>query len=144
MALKGTKLYSVFTMTCPKCQETKLFENGNPYNLSKIFDMPERCSKCGQKIEMEPGFFYGAMYVSYGLSVAYLVSVFVAMYVLMDDFTTTQYLVVGVGSLFILTPYFFRLARAIWINFFVKYDPNAPEKWQNSEEKKLYEEQLKK
>jgi hypothetical protein len=66
------------------------------------------------------------------------------MYVLMSDFTTTQYLVVGVGSLFILTPYFFRLARSIWINFFVKYDPNAIEKWQNSEEKKLYEEAQKK
>lgn len=138
MALKGTKLYSIFTMTCPKCQESKLFEHPNPYNLNKIFNMPERCVKCGQKIEMEPGFFYGSMYVSYGLSIAFLVSVWVAMYVLYPNFSTTEYLIIAVSILFILTPYFFRLARSIWINFFVHYDPKAVEKWQGSEEQAKY------
>lgn len=125
--LKGTKLYSIFTMSCPRCHEGKLFKDNNPYNFKRIFDMPERCETCGQKIEIEPGFFYGAMYVSYGLSIAYLVSVYVAMLVLYHTFTITEYLVIAVGTLFLLTPYFFRLARAIWINFFVKYNPKAKE-----------------
>ncbi len=130
MGLKGTKLYSIFTMTCPKCHETKLFKNSNPYNFSQIFDMPQSCDKCGQKIEMEPGFFYGAMYVSYGVSIAYLVSIWVAMFVLYPEFTTTQYLVLAIGSLLVLTPYFFRLARAIWINLFVKYEKDAIAQWE--------------
>lgn len=131
MKWKGTKLASIFGMTCPRCQESKLFEDPNPYNFSKIFDMPERCDKCGQKYEVEPGFYYGAMYVSYALSIAFLVSVFVAMLVLYPDFTVTEYLVIGIGGLILLTPPIFRLARAVWINFFVKYDPNAVENWKH-------------
>lgn len=87
--------------------------------------MPEKCSVCDQKFEVEPGFYYGAMYVSYGVSIAYLVSVFVAMAVLYPDFTTTEYLVIAITTLILLTPYFFRLSRAIWINLFVKYDPDS-------------------
>lgn len=128
MGLKGTKLYSVFKGKCPRCQETDLFESKNPYNFSKIFDMPEKCSVCDQKFEVEPGFYYGAMYVSYGVSIAYLVSVFVAMAVLYPDFTTTEYLVIAITTLILLTPYFFRLSRAIWINLFVKYDPDSKQK----------------
>ncbi|MAX78817.1 MAG: DUF983 domain-containing protein [Crocinitomicaceae bacterium] len=143
MGLKGTKLYSVFTMTCPKCQETKIFKNGNPYNFSKIFDMPERCEKCGQKIEVEPGFFYGSMYVSYGVSVAYLVAVWVAMMVLYPSFTTTEYLLVAITTLIILTPYFFRLSRSVWINFFVNYDPDAIQKWEKEKHEVLSAEKAK-
>jgi len=135
MGLKGTKLASIFGMTCPRCQESKLFEDSNPYHLSKIFDMPERCEHCGQKFEVEPGFYYGAMYVSYGISIAYLVSVFVAMMVLYPSFTTTEYLVLAITTLLFLTPLFFRLARAVWINLFVGYDPKAIEKWKSAEKK---------
>ncbi len=130
MGLKGTKLASVLGISCPRCQETKLFEDSNPYNFSKIFDMPERCKACGQNFEVEPGFYYGAMYVSYGLSIAYLVSVFVAFVVLYPDFTITEYLVTAITSLVILTPPFFRISRAIWINFFVSFDPHAVEAYQ--------------
>ena len=134
MKWKGTKLASILGMTCPKCQESKLFEESNPYNFSKIFDMPERCDKCGQKFEVEPGFYYGAMYVSYALSIAFLVAVFVAMLVLYPSFTVTEYLVIGIGGLIVLTPPIFRLARATWINFFVGYDPNAIEDWKKNKE----------
>jgi len=128
MALKGTKLYSIATMTCPRCQESKLFTTSNPYDFSRIFKMPEHCPTCGQKFEMEPGFYYGAMYVGYGVSVAYLVSVWVALLVIYPSFTTTEYLVGAIGTLLLLTPFFFRLSRVIWINLFVKYDPEAASK----------------
>ena len=123
MGLKGTKLYSILTQTCPKCHEEKLFEHSNPYNFKTIFDMPKACPNCGQKFTLEPGFYYGAMYVSYGVSIAFLVAVWVAMLVLYPSFSATSFLLVGIPSLVVLTPVIFRLSRTIWINFFVKYDP---------------------
>ncbi|MCB0480748.1 MAG: DUF983 domain-containing protein [Flavobacteriales bacterium] len=121
---KGNKLYSMLFLKCPKCHETDLFEQKNPYKVKGFFDMPYKCVNCGQKSDIEPGFFYGAMYVSYGISVAWLIAVFVAILVLYPAFSIEFYLVTAIGSLIGLSPYFFRLSRAIWVNFFVHYDKN--------------------
>ena len=134
MFKKGTKLYSIFKMRCPKCHETPLFENKSIYKFDKFFAMPKTCSKCGQRFELEPAFYYGAMYVSYGVSVAWLVSVFVAMYVLYPSFHVNEYLTIAIGSLIALSPYIFKLCRVIYINFFVSYDPNAIDDFEKGKE----------
>jgi|TARA_B110000285_G_C14936605_1_gene519925 hypothetical protein len=123
MFKKGNKIYSIFKMKCPKCHETDLFINKNPFKLDGFFGMPKQCSVCHQKFELEPGFYYGSMYVSYGVTIAYLVSVFVAMTVLYPTFSLELYLGVGISTMILLTPYFFKICRAIWINFFVGFDP---------------------
>jgi len=127
---KGTKLYSILFMKCPKCHEEGLFENKSAYKMDKFFSMPETCDKCGQKFELDPGFYYGAMYVSYGVGIAWMVSVFVAFMVLYPSFSLNVYMLVSVLSLIGLTPIFFKLSRAVWINFFVKYDKSAIEDFQ--------------
>lgn len=127
---KGNKLYSIFRMKCPRCHESDLFVNKNPFKIDGFFDMPEKCPTCLQKFEMEPGFYYGAMYVSYAVCIAYLVSVWVALLVLYPSFTLEFYLIAGIGSMVILTPYIFKISRAIWINFFVSYQkPEEKEKF---------------
>ncbi len=126
--LKGTKLYSILYQKCPRCHEGELFDERNPYKLKKIFDMPERCEKCNQLYQLEPSFFYGAMYVNYGLTVAIAVAVFVAMIVLGSGWELHHYLIGIILGIFILAPLTFRLGRAIWINFFIKYDPDALKK----------------
>ncbi len=131
MFKKGSKLYSIFLMKCPKCHETPLFKNKNPYKYDKFFEMPKNCPKCGQPFELEPAFYYGAMYVSYAFSVAWLITVFVAMLVLYPNFHVNEYLVTAIGSLVVLSPLIFKLCRAIYINFFVSYDPNAIKDFEN-------------
>lgn len=135
MGLKGTKINSIIDMSCPRCQESKLFTDSNPYNFNTLFDMPEHCPSCGLKFISEPGFFYGAMYVSYGVSVAHMISMYVALLVLYPSFSITFYLILGIGTLLLLTPYYFRLSRAIWINFFKKYDPKASEEWKKTKKR---------
>lgn len=117
---KGQMLYSVLHWKCPQCHEGELFVNPNPYNPNTIGDMPHQCGHCGQKFLLEPGFYYGAMYVSYALTVALSVAVFVAMVVLWE-FHTLWFL--GLNALVILAlfPIIFRTSRAVWINLFVKY-----------------------
>jgi len=67
MFRKGNKLQSVFLGSCPKCQGESMYKDQNPYHLGRVYKMSEKCSKCGFKYKIEPSFFFGAMYVSYGL-----------------------------------------------------------------------------
>lgn len=85
--------------------------------------MYEKCPSCGQRFELEPSFYFGAMYVSYAQQVAWFVVVFISIEVLFSGTDLVWYLVsVGVLSI-VLFPFTFRLSRSIWIHFFVKYDP---------------------
>ena len=69
MLKKGSKLNSILTGSCPKCQNESMYLDKNMLHLTKILKMNENCSHCGLKYQIEPSFFYGAMYVSYGLNV---------------------------------------------------------------------------
>ncbi|MBK6834911.1 MAG: DUF983 domain-containing protein [Bacteroidetes bacterium] len=121
--LKGTKVYSVFGNKCPKCQEGDFFITQNPYNLKKFDKMHEACSVCGEKFEKEPGFYQGAMYVNYALSVAAGVGWFIIIY-LLYGFDPLIYVISFSIVLLLLLPLMFRIGRLLWINFFVKYDKN--------------------
>lgn len=120
--LKGSKLYSILFNKCPRCQEGDFFVSKSAYNLKQFDKMHETCSHCHLRYSPEPGFFTGAMYVSYAYYVAFIISSFVLFYTILD-INLDYYLVVLLPSLVILTPFFFRLARRTWINFFVDYRP---------------------
>ena len=59
---------SILHLRCPRCHEGKLFTNPNPYHLKDLFKMPRYCTVCNLDLENEPGYYFGAMYVSYGLT----------------------------------------------------------------------------
>lgn len=120
--LKGSKLYSILTGTCPVCQEESMYKESNPYKISKLFDMHERCSNCRTKYKMEPSFFFGAMYVSYAVGIAFAVAAFVLFYWLFKASLLTTFIAI-VGTLIIFMPVIIRWSRNIWINFFFSYDP---------------------
>lgn len=120
-SLKGNKLYSILNGTCPVCHEESMYKEPNPYKVSRIFDMYDRCSNCGTKYKMEPSFFFGAMYVSYAVGIAFAVPAFVIPYYFLDlSLLTTFFIIVAV--LFVLLPVIVRLSRNIWVNFFFSYD----------------------
>lgn len=115
-------LYSVINSKCPHCNLENLYVDNNPYHLSKLAQMNKSCSKCGQSFEPETGFYYGAMYVSYALGVALMVVPSLLLYYLFDlSFEILLGLIIGIYILGF--PLFFRYARNIWLNIFVRYDP---------------------
>lgn len=118
--LKGTKIYSMFTGTCPVCHEGKMYQESNPYKLDKTLKMYERCSVCDTKYKIEPSFFYGAMYVSYAVGIAFAVAAFVISFFVFNA-TPSQAFISIVATLVIFLPVILRLSRNIWINFFFKY-----------------------
>ncbi|MEL1239830.1 DUF983 domain-containing protein [Flavobacterium flavipallidum] len=123
MLKKGSKLNSILTGSCPKCQKESMYIDKNPYNLAKVLKMNEKCSHCGLTYQIEPSFFYGAMYVSYGLNVAIGIATFIISNVFCGASMKNSFIAI-VATLIILGPLVLRWSRNIYINMFVHYDPN--------------------
>ena len=124
---KGSKLYGIITGVCPKCHEETMYKNKNPYALTEIFSMHDNCSNCGTKYKMEPSFFYGSMYVSYGVGIAFAVAAFVISYLFLSSSLNTAMIAIVV-SLIVFYPVIIRLSRNIWINIFMNYDKSLAKK----------------
>jgi len=124
MLKKGSKLYSILTGTCPKCQNESMYLDQNPLHLSKVLKMHDHCRHCGLKYMIEPSFFYGAMYVSYGLNVAIGIAAFVISFGIFDLDMKGSFIVIF-ASLVLLMPFVLRLSRNIYINMFVSYEKDA-------------------
>ena len=127
MLKKGNKLYSILTGTCPKCHEEGMYLDKNPYHLGKIYKMHERCGHCNLKYKIEPSFFYGAMYVSYGVGIAFSIATFIIAKLLIGTSLLNTFISI-IGTLIVFMPIIMRGSRNIWINLFIKYNPNVVKK----------------
>ena len=119
-----------------------MFTHGNAYkklNTDYILDMHENCPVCGQKFDLEPGFWYGTGYVSYALYVALSAATFVAWWVIIgvstDDNRIFGWLIFNAVLIVVLQPWIMRLSRGIYLNFFVSYNEN----YDKDESKALYQ-----
>ena len=115
-------VYAMFFNKCPRCHKGKVFKYPT-YKLNKLVDMDAECAHCHLKYEPEPGYFYGAMYVSYAMTsgifiVSYLLQIMYFQLPLM------YFAGIMIAIIFLFFPFIVRWARIVWINFFVGYDPN--------------------
>lgn len=117
---KNTKLYSILNNKCPKCHQGDFFVYKNPFRKD-FAKMHDNCSHCGELFNMEVGFYYGAMYVSYGLNIALGVGMFLLL-VLLLKLDVLIYLFSFFGVVVVLFPWIMRISRLIYINLFVKFD----------------------
>ena len=60
------KISAIFGFRCPRCEQGKMFSH-RAFDFKHFLDMPDRCTTCGLQFMPEPGFYMGAMFVSYGL-----------------------------------------------------------------------------
>ncbi len=123
MSQKGL-IPALLECKCPRCREGKIFPHG-AYDLKKFTVMNQECPVCNLRYEREPGFFYGAMFVSYALSVGiFLVTVFCLYFFVGDPELETYIITVGLVSA-LLYPLTLRYSRVLFLNIFsgVHYDP---------------------
>jgi len=105
-----------------------MFEEKNAYNLKRFMRMHRQCPVCGQELDIEVGFYYGSSYISYALTLALSAVTFVAWWFTigfsLNDNRIFYWL--GFNSVFLLAlqPVLMRVARVLWLAFFVRYDPN--------------------
>ena len=88
--------------------------------------MHEHCPVCGQPFELQTGFYFGTGYVSYFLSVGFLLLVAALWYFTIGfsfrDNRIYWFLVSTTAFLILTQPLNQRLCRSIWIAFFVRYE----------------------
>ena len=122
---------------CPRCRKGHMFKDSNPYHLNNTMKMNMECPICNQPLDIEVGFYFGASYVAYALTVALSVATFVAWWVLFGfslyDDRIFYWLTFNAILLVAVQPYLMRVSRTGWLAFFVKYDKN----WRTTQPKQL-------
>ncbi len=112
---------SIIYMKCPRCREGNLFEKPT-FAYSEPTKMPESCEVCGQNFMPEPGFWFGAMFISY-IWTAWFCLFFVGGGIMFLGMSVNA----AFGLLILMCAIFFfwifRISRSIWIHIYVKYDP---------------------
>ncbi len=83
--------------------------------------MPKRCPHCNQKYFPEPGFYYGAMFISYIITGWFCLAVMGILLLgfKMNVFGAFALLIFICGILFV---WFFRISRTLWITIRVKFN----------------------
>ncbi len=113
------KLSSIYNYKCPRCRQGDLFVK--PFNVKAPLDMFDKCSHCAQKIEPEPGYYFGAMFISYGMTVWTILGIVgFCMMVLGWSIEVAFSLVI----LFTIITFFWvaRISRSIYIHLDIKYN----------------------
>ena len=85
--------------------------------------MNERCPACGIVFEREPGYFTGAMYVSYILALPLLATLSGMVYLVIPRWSFEAILAIAFALFLFFVPWLFRASRVIWIHFDNVFDP---------------------
>jgi hypothetical protein len=109
-----------FGSKCPRCGKGHVFVSANPYNFGKILSTNKECPVCHLDFVPEIGFYWGATYMSYAITVAFSVFTFVVS-TLMFGFMNSlnlKYVAVNGLLLFLFSPVFSRFSRESWLWMF--------------------------
>lgn len=107
------KLPAILKMKCPNCHKGNLFET-DTWSFQKPFDMYKACPNCKLDYFPEPGFYYGAMFISY-IFWGWVCVFFGGSLILLGGFSVNQATLILVLFSAIFFVWIFRISRAIWI-----------------------------
>ena len=122
MATEISLFSSILKMNCPRCRQGKLFYT-KIFEFKRITDMPDTCEVCNQKFMPEPGFYYGAMFISY-IMTAFFFLAFIALCMFGFGLTVNTSFILLAILIVIGFVWFFRISRSIWIHINVPFEPN--------------------
>lgn len=111
-----SKLFLSLKQKCPNCHKGDVFVYPN-YHFH-FMKMHEHCPKCGFKFEIETGFFWGSMYISYGISVVISLIIGIGLHFLINDPEVWVSLGIIAGVLFTVSPPIFRFSRMLMLYYF--------------------------
>ena len=124
IATKFATLKSILQQRCPRCRMGRIFR----YSVFRGFPkMCERCAVCDLKFEREPGYFLGAMYISYGLGVLTIALIAVLLWAITGWWITK--VTIWAAVLFLpFAPTLTLFARVLWIYLDQSVDPERARK----------------
>lgn len=112
------RISAMFALKCPNCFSGNLFYNRSPFSFKRIADMPDECPSCKQDFVIEPGFWFGAMFVSYFISaMAMFIPMGIGILILGSIGWPFVFSTIAVVLLFYV--YIFKVSRSIYIHLVV-------------------------
>ena len=121
-----SKSWAMLHTKCPRCRRGDMF-SGGPYNFGAN-KINVNCPHCNFHFEIEPGYFYAAMYVSYALNVGEALGLALATYTFTHNTSSPWlYVIVLLLGSFLLAPLNFRYSRVFllyWLSPKIHYQPN--------------------
>ena len=113
-------LHIVGMLKCPRCKKGDMFTTPT-FSFRKPFEMHKNCPHCNQRFELEVGFYYGAMFVSYIITAFSMFGLFGIMKFGIGLDVIPAF-AVSMGIILFLYVWVFRVSRTVWLSFFVKSD----------------------
>lgn len=111
-----SKLKAALEGLCPRCRQGKIFK-GPFYSPTRFDEMYEHCPHCGLRYEVEPGYFIGAMYVSYAISGGVALVMGFLIFYLGGDPEGWVYACLIAPVMILIAPINFRISRVIWLHY---------------------------
>lgn len=117
-------LTGILQQRCPRCRRGPMFTHSS-FNLAHFTEMPASCPVCSQAYEPEPGFYFGAMYISFAFSTGIMLVMGLLVYHLLGDPDTWVYVTAVAVMTVLLTPFSLRYSRILMLYLFggVEYNP---------------------
>ena len=115
--VKGLKLATyILQEKCPNCHKGQVFAKSK--SLFQLPVMNEKCAQCNYTFDREPGYFIGAMYISYGLAVLVGILTFVICHNLFNAIPTAVEVLLVVLMIILTGKKNYKLSRIIYIHIF--------------------------
>jgi hypothetical protein len=109
------RLRAILGQRCPRCLDGRIWR--------AFLSMNVACPVCGLVFEREPGYFTGAMVVSYVLAIPVLGAIVIGLMTL-GGLDAVPALVIGDVAYLALVPFIFRYSRVLWLHFDWSVDPD--------------------
>jgi hypothetical protein len=106
----------VYTEKCPNCHKGHVFNTKTGF--FKFPEMHDDCAHCDYHFEREPGYFIGAMYLSYGLAVAEGVAAFILVYVLFPTLAIEWVATIVIGTILLFAKKNYKWSRIMYLYIF--------------------------
>lgn len=119
MSTRNTVL-DIVRQRCPRCRSGKIFAKSIYAGFPR---MHRRCPVCDLRFEREPGYFLGAMYISYGLALV-IISALALLLWSITGWWITKATLWAVVLFLPLAPAITYFSRVLWIYFDQSFDPD--------------------
>lgn len=116
---------NILSEKCPRCRKGNMFAY-KWHQMGANNKMVDKCEVCGQRTQLEPGFYHGTGYVSYALTVGFSIVTFITWIAVtgigIGDSRIFYWLIANIVMLVLLQPWFMRWSRMLWLTWFFHDD----------------------
>jgi uncharacterized protein (DUF983 family) len=114
--VQGNLFMKILNEKCPNCGKGNVYEKKKKFIELPV--MKEECPECHYHFDREPGYFLGAMYISYALAVLQGILTFLVLCTFLPNIPTIWVVAVILLVISMFSMKNYKLSRIIYIHIF--------------------------